>query len=69
MTEIVSLNEELPQFTNLCRFHMLKYFCTKSATFSCTKEQLMQLTRRMVHALSVDDMTPVVAEIESISPL
>ena len=73
MTEIVSLNEELPQSTNLlCRFHMLKYFRTKIATYSCskeTKEQLMQLAKRMVHALSVDDMNQVVAEIESISPL
>ena len=73
MTEIVSLNEELPQSTNLlCRFHMLKYFRTKIATYSCpkeTKEQLMQLAKRMVYALSVDDMNRVVAEIESISPL
>ena len=73
MTEIVSLNEELPQSTNLLfHFHMLKYFRTKIATYSCskeTKEQLMQLAKRMVHALSVDDMNQVVAEIESISPL
>uniref|UniRef100_A0A1X7VHU1 ZSWIM1/3 RNaseH-like domain-containing protein n=1 Tax=Amphimedon queenslandica TaxID=400682 RepID=A0A1X7VHU1_AMPQE len=73
MTEIVPLNEELPQSTNLlCRFHMLKYFRSKIATYSCskeTKEQLMQLAKRMVYALSVDDMNQVVAEIESISPL
>ena len=50
MTEIVLLNEELPQSTNLiCHFHMLKYFCTKIATYSCskeTKEQLMQLAMK-----------------------
>ena len=55
-TEIVSIKNEFPQASNLlCQFHMLKYIRTKISSYSpdqMVKEQLMELTKKAVYALT-----------------
>ena len=70
-TEIVSIKKEFPQAINLlCQFHMLKYIRTKISSYSSdneVKEQLMQLTKKAVYALSEQQLSDTFKDIEKLS--
>ena len=71
MTEIVSIEKEFPQAINLlCQFHMLKYIHIKISSYSSnqtTKEQLMELNKKAVYALSEQQLSDAVRDIEKLS--
>lgn len=70
LTEIVSTENEFPQAINLlCQFHMLKYIHTKISSYSSdrtTKEQLMELTKKAVYALSEQQLSDATRDIEKV---
>ena len=72
MTEIVSINDELPHTVNLlCHFHMLKYICTKISSYSCSqdqKEELMKLTKKAVYSHSAQELNETMKCLEDLSP-
>ena len=71
LTEIVSIKKEFPQAINLlCQFHMLKYIRTKISSYSSdhtVKEQLMELTKKAVYAISEQQLSDTFRAIEKLS--
>lgn len=66
-----ALRKEFPQAISLlCQFHMLKYICTKISSYSSdhtVKEQLIELTKKVVYAISEQQLSDTFRAIEKLS--